>query len=247
MADSDQPTSDPWLTLPEIAKELRVNPATVRLWVSRGRLNATRAGARKLLVRRSELDRMLAADSAPADPTGSPAENAAATAPENPVRTRAVSPAMTERDLGPMDHDAIHAALTDMRVADEHWTASLDASIYAPPDPGFASRVRRIGEAAALESSAIRRAAAINRVVWNPMPSGRQRRLSYELRPGGNRPGPAEPWQRFDATVERVWNAVEGTDMYAVADRYGELADLMHEIADELDADAELQARPQAG
>ena len=51
---------DPWLTLAEIAAELRVNPATVRLWISRGQLNATRPGRRKLLVRRSELDRMLA-------------------------------------------------------------------------------------------------------------------------------------------------------------------------------------------
>ena len=50
---------DPWLTLAEIADELRVSAATVRLWVSQGRLEATRAGARKWLVRRSELDRML--------------------------------------------------------------------------------------------------------------------------------------------------------------------------------------------
>jgi len=52
--------ADPWLTLAEIAAELRVNPATVRLWISRGQLDATRPGRRKLLVRRSELDRMLA-------------------------------------------------------------------------------------------------------------------------------------------------------------------------------------------
>jgi hypothetical protein len=29
---------DPWLTVAEIARELRINPATVRLWVSKGRL-----------------------------------------------------------------------------------------------------------------------------------------------------------------------------------------------------------------
>jgi excisionase family DNA binding protein len=52
--------ADPWLTLAEIAAELRVNPATVRLWISRGQLDATRPGRRKLLVRRSEVDRMLA-------------------------------------------------------------------------------------------------------------------------------------------------------------------------------------------
>jgi excisionase family DNA binding protein len=39
--------------------ELRVNPATVRLWIARRRLPATRPGQRKLLVRRSDVDRML--------------------------------------------------------------------------------------------------------------------------------------------------------------------------------------------
>ena len=56
--DLDAP-EDYWLTLAEIAAELRVNPATVRLWIARGRLPATRPGQRKLLVRRSDVDRML--------------------------------------------------------------------------------------------------------------------------------------------------------------------------------------------
>ena len=48
------------LTLAEIAAELsRSDPSTVRLWVSQGRLGASRAGQRKWLVRRSELQRML--------------------------------------------------------------------------------------------------------------------------------------------------------------------------------------------
>ena len=53
------PAEDPWLTLAEVATELRVNPSTVRLWVSQGELRASRAGRRKWLVRRSELERML--------------------------------------------------------------------------------------------------------------------------------------------------------------------------------------------
>ncbi|MBV9367574.1 MAG: helix-turn-helix domain-containing protein, partial [Solirubrobacterales bacterium] len=57
--DPDPVDSDPWLTVAEIADELRVNPATVRLWISKGRLPAKRAGQRKLLIRRSDLDRML--------------------------------------------------------------------------------------------------------------------------------------------------------------------------------------------
>jgi excisionase family DNA binding protein len=52
---------DPWPTVAEIASELHVNPAKVRLWVSKGKLSATRAGERKLIIRRSDLNRMLEA------------------------------------------------------------------------------------------------------------------------------------------------------------------------------------------
>ena len=60
---TDHSADDPWLTLAEAADELRVNPSTVRLWVSQGRLPASRVGRRKWLVRRSELEGMLASKS----------------------------------------------------------------------------------------------------------------------------------------------------------------------------------------
>lgn len=50
---------DELLTLPEIAQMLHVNPSTVRLWVNEGRLPAHKAGGRKWLVRRGDLERML--------------------------------------------------------------------------------------------------------------------------------------------------------------------------------------------
>lgn len=62
---------DPWLTVAEIADELRVNPATVRLWISKGLLPATRIGMRKLLVRRSDLDYMLGGRRGPPPSEGS--------------------------------------------------------------------------------------------------------------------------------------------------------------------------------
>jgi excisionase family DNA binding protein len=64
--------ADPWLTVGEIASELRVHPATVRLWISRGTLPATRAGQRKLLIRRSDLDRTLEATSNQSPALGCP-------------------------------------------------------------------------------------------------------------------------------------------------------------------------------
>src|ERR1022692_3801404 len=64
LAEHDRPDwDDPWLTPAEIAKEIRVNAATIRLWISKGLLPATRAGQRKLLVRRSEVMRLLAENS----------------------------------------------------------------------------------------------------------------------------------------------------------------------------------------
>jgi len=60
VSDPDQPQqAEARLTVAEIAEELRVNPATVRLWISKGTLPAKRAGQRKLLIRRSDLDHML--------------------------------------------------------------------------------------------------------------------------------------------------------------------------------------------
>ena len=50
---------DELMTLPEIAQTLGMNPSTVRLWVREGRLQAEKMG-RKWMVRRTDLERMLA-------------------------------------------------------------------------------------------------------------------------------------------------------------------------------------------
>lgn len=50
------------LSLSEVARQLRVNPATVRLWVSQGRLRAYKAGASprsKWWVKPEDLEAML--------------------------------------------------------------------------------------------------------------------------------------------------------------------------------------------
>ena len=60
MSDLDPDRADdPWMTIAEFAAEMRVRPVTVRSWIAKGQLRATRAGQRKWLVRRSELTRML--------------------------------------------------------------------------------------------------------------------------------------------------------------------------------------------
>ena len=47
------PHDDPWMTVAEFAQEMRARPVTVRSWIAKGQLKATRAGQRKWLVRRS--------------------------------------------------------------------------------------------------------------------------------------------------------------------------------------------------
>ena len=56
---------DPWLTVPQVSSQLRLHPATVRIWIKSGRLAAVRVG-REWRVRQSEVDRALLADASPA-------------------------------------------------------------------------------------------------------------------------------------------------------------------------------------
>lgn len=59
------PGEDPWLTVHQVAAELKIHPATVRSWINDGRLRAVRVG-REWRVRRSEVNRALMSDASPA-------------------------------------------------------------------------------------------------------------------------------------------------------------------------------------
>ena len=48
------------LTLLQIAEMLNLNPSTVRLWISEGRLPARKDGSRRWIVLRNDLEEMLA-------------------------------------------------------------------------------------------------------------------------------------------------------------------------------------------
>lgn len=128
-------------------------------------------------------------------------------------------------------------AVDQVRLADQRWNAALEASEFAPPDPGFSARVRGVADASEQEAAALRLADRSG-VGWNPVPNARRMRLSYELRPGGHRPGPVQLWERFDAAVERLGVAMEGVAVSAVARAFGELSDVARAIADELERGA---------
>ena len=128
------PADDPWLTLAEIAEELRVNPATVRQWISRGRLNAMRAGQRKLLVRRSELDRMLALT----DPSRAAPQQPRMPKPLRPVFSRPLA-GQVARARANMDPAVIREAIKAMQEAEAVFETAVESSDNAPPTPGSRS------------------------------------------------------------------------------------------------------------
>lgn len=238
MTESDthtDDTQDPWLTLAEIATELRVNPSTVRAWVSRGQLRAVRAGQRKWLVRRSEVDRMLEAGAGGREtPPGTPPVRVPSETADGPPMPGERS-WIPEREPSADRHAELRAAIEGVMRADELWRAAIHATRFAPPDAGFASRVRGIADACEQEAAALAVAAARG-LGWTPDQRPGRIVLSSELRPGANRPGPSELWVRFDATVERLGIATQGLAVSAVARAFGEVSEIAREIADALDA-----------
>jgi excisionase family DNA binding protein len=231
--DEPEEVADPWLTVAEIAEELRVNPATVRLWVSKGTLPAKRAGQRKLLIRRSDLDRMLAVT------RGEPPAPGYQPRARDPRYPRRPPPPQSIRQLSTADFHGYQAApeqmqqiLAELQLAEEAWEAAQAASDNAPPDPGFPHRVRALAQACERQARSLGDAARTEGFAWTPLPDRRHMILSHELHRGANRPGPANLWDEFDRAVQRLGIAMEGSVMYVVAFQYRDLAVVMHTIAD---------------
>ncbi|HEX3525611.1 MAG TPA: hypothetical protein VH988_00965 [Thermoanaerobaculia bacterium] len=107
----------------------------------------------------------------------------------------------------------------------------MRAHKLAPPDAGFASRLRALADAAASEQVAWEHAHAAG-LLWRPIPGAEGAEPPYELRPGTGRRGPPELWPRFDAGVAGLNRAITGSDAAAVADAFGELAEAASALAD---------------
>ena len=136
------------------------------------------------------------------------------------------------------DHEELHAAAQALQEADVVWEAAQFASANPPPDPGFGKRVRDLARACEEQAKALEAAAHVSGFVWNPELNARDMALSYELRAGGNRPGPPSLWQEFDAAVRRLGRAMEGSFMSVVASAYADLAVVMGQIADAVEPPA---------
>lgn len=228
MADdeTEQP-EDPWLTIAEIADELRLSPATIRSWISKGTLRAMRAGRRKWLIRRSELDRMLAgADMAAPDD--------AADAPDWRAFDTIAPPHRSPHWTNPKALEHVSPAGW-LGLAESTWRDALRASAQAPPDRGFIVRITDIAEAAARKAAALQNLGDQPPGAWwqrqSALPGGM---LSYELRPGANRPGPAELWARFDRAVDELGRAMSEHSVPAEQQALEEVSLALHEVVDAL-------------
>jgi hypothetical protein len=129
---------------------------------------------------------------------------------------------------GDLDRDEIMRAVRD---AGEEWAGAMRAHKLAPPDPGFAARIRQLAEAAAREQAAWSHADAAG-LMWRPVPGAETAQPPYELRPGTGRRGPADLWASFDRTVAALNRAITGSDAAAVAEAFGELSRTAASLAD---------------
>lgn len=233
LTEEERDAADPWLTLAEIGEELRVNPATVRQWVTKGQLKASRAGVRKWIVRRSELDRMLAATNVAGEATSTPSEPK--------------SSAVEDRGGAPVPARDAQSAIALLQIANNSFADAIEASAFVPPAPGYVDRLRRIADSCEHMASTMLNAAKLAGVRWSPRTDFGHGVFPYEVRAGGNRPGDTELWTGVDAALDRLVLAVTGTEVSAVAHSFRELADALLAVADELEQDNSWQAGSRAG
>ena len=199
-----------------------MSPVTVRSWVSKGKLRAKRAGQRKWLVRRSDLQEMLDTDGGPS-PLGDRPDPL--DVPDQVVRSIADSAEADAR----IDREQWYG------MASYDWEVALEQSRMAPPDARFPGRIRHIAQVAAARAAAIRECMEDPLFSWSPVPGSKGMTLSYELRPGGSRPGPNDAWERFDRVVARVGDAMEGGSARVVASALSDLARAMSDLADAIE------------
>jgi hypothetical protein len=137
----------------------------------------------------------------------------------------------------------------DQRILDDFksgmacWGSAVDAHKQAPPDPGFASRLKGLAEGAS-EAARVCRVAAGAGFEWPPARKA-DSEPPYELRQGTGRRGPEELWQRFDQTITRLSTVAAGTDIGEVACAYEDLAAVAGKLAQAVKAEDSL-ARPRA-
>jgi hypothetical protein len=138
---------------------------------------------------------------------------------------------MTAPDPDPRDR-----ATQRLRDAASAWGQAMTAHKLAPPDAGFAARLRTLASAAEKEREACEVAEQAG-LLWRPIPGSQGAQPPYELRPGTGRRGPAELWERFDTAVQTLNHAITGTNVAGVARAFGQLASAAGALAVAVEAE----------
>jgi hypothetical protein len=118
-----------------------------------------------------------------------------------------------------------------VREASNAWAGAMRNHKLAPPDAGFAARLRALAEAASTEHVAWEHAHAAG-LLWRPVPGAENAEPPYELRPGTGRRGPADLWAQFDVAVQGLNRAITQSDASKVADAFGDVAGVAGALAD---------------
>jgi hypothetical protein len=143
-----------------------------------------------------------------------------------------------------LDRQRAHV-MRAVRQAGSGWAEAMRAHKMAPPDPGFAARLRTLAEAAADEQVAWEHAHAAG-LHWRPVPGAESAAPPYELRPGTGRRGPRELWERFDEAVAELNLAISQTDAATVADAFGDVAQVAAKLAEAVAAEDAAHAESRA-
>ncbi len=138
---------------------------------------------------------------------------------------------MSVRDSDPRDR-----ATQRLRDAAAAWGQAMSAHKMAPPDPGFAARLRALASAAEKEREACDEAQRAG-LLWRPIPGAQGAQPPYELRAGTGRRGPEQLWEQFDSAVETLNHAITGTNVAGVARAFGNLASAAGALADAVEAE----------
>jgi hypothetical protein len=118
-----------------------------------------------------------------------------------------------------------------VRHASNAWAEAMRAHKMAPPDDGFAARLKALADAAAEEQVAWEHAHAAG-LQWRPVPGAEGAQPPYELRPGTGRRGPPELWERFDGAVTALNRTIARSDAADVADAFGEVSEAAGTLAE---------------
>lgn len=139
-----------------------------------------------------------------------------------------------------LDRERAHI-MRAVRHASNAWAEAMRVHKLAPPDAGFAGRLRGLAQAAEQEQVTWEHAHASG-LLWRPVPGAERAQPPYELRPGTGRRGPRQLWDRFDAAVGGLNRAITGTSAADVADAFGEIAEAARSLADAVAREDQLAA-----